>query len=452
MIDLKGGAPWGSPPFCIFSTSRSPFTLEMANLPQTRIAFSRCGERLAPPAITKLMATALASPELLSLAAGFTDNTTLPVEPVREIVDALLNRPGCSEVLQYGTNQGRTRLRELLARRISNQDGLSGDDLPGAEQMFITNGSQQALALMTQVLCDPGDIVLVEKPTYFVYLDVLRGLGVRAVSLPLDEDKRLDPVGLERLLDELERGGELERVKAVYLLAYYANPSSATLDEAEKNGLAEVLARRELFLPIIEDAAYRELYYAKPPPPRSVLALERFEPFPLLYLGTLTKSFASGLKVGFGCCTSKDWLDRILFLKGQHDFGTSNFGQAIMEEVLAGPYFEEHLVNLRRHYEAKMRALHEVLVEEGLPEAGWKWDVPDGGLYLWLEGPRGLDTGIESPFCQQCLDNGILYVPGSLCFGDTSETHFVRLSFGVLSPSDLREAGRRFAKSVRECG
>lgn len=422
----------------------------MQNLPPTKIPFSRCGERLTAPAITQLMATALASPELLSLAAGFTDNTTLPVEPVREIVDALLNRAGCSEVLQYGTNQGRLRLRELLARRIAAQDGLEEETGVTAERTFVTNGSQQALALTTQVLCDPGDIVLLEKPTYFVYLDVLRGLGVQARSLPLDHDNHLDPVALDELLDELEQAGELGRVKAVYLLAYYANPSSTTLTEKEKTGLAEVLARRELFLPIIEDAAYRELYYQAPPKSRSVLALEEFENFPRLYLGTLTKSFASGLKVGFGCCTSKEWLDRILYLKGQHDFGTSNFTQAIMEEVLAGPFFEEHLVNLRRHYEAKMQALHEVLVEEGLPQAGWKWTVPEGGLYLWLEGPRGFDTGIDSEFCRKCLDNGVLYVPGDLCLGDVSDKHFVRLSFGVLSPHDLREAGRRFATAVRQ--
>ncbi len=412
-------------------------------------AWSRCGASLTPPAITGLMATALASPDLLSLAAGFTDNATLPVGPVREIVDRLLSgRAGAAELLQYGSNQGRPRLRELLADRIINQDQLAEEASTVRDRLFITNGSQQALALATQVLCDPGDIVLVEKPTYFVYLDVLRGLGVRARNLPFDSAKRLDPAGLEALLDEVDRAGELERVKLVYLQTCYANPSTRSLSESEKNGLAEVLSRRGLRLPIIEDAAYRELYYEEPPEARSVLGLEAFEEFPRLYLGTLTKPFASGLKVGFGWCTHDGWRDRILHVKGQHDFGTAHFNQAIAEEALASGCFDEHLIGLRKAYLEKMRALHEALLEEGLRDAGWMWEVPEGGLYLWLEGPRGTDTGIDSAFCRRCLDHGVLYVPGDLCMGDARESRSVRLSFGVLSPDKLREAGRRFVRGA----
>lgn len=416
---------------------------------QGPIAFSRCGERLAAPVITKLMATALASPDLLSLAAGFTDTATLPVEPVREAARKLFDRPGPPEYLQYGTNQGRFRLRELLARRIAGQDERDEEDY-SPDRLFITNGSQQALALATRVLCDPGDIVLVEKPTYFVYLDVLRGLGARPVSLPLDANDRLDPQALDQLLGELERAGELNRLKAVYFVSYYANPSSNTLTEEEKTAVAEVLERRGLLLPVLEDAAYRELFYETAPSPRGVLALDAFENFPRLYLGTLTKSFSSGLKVGFGYCTSREWLDRILFLKGQHDFGTSNFSQAILQEVLEGGSFDQYLGPLRGHYFRKMRALHDVLVTEKLPEAGWQWNVPDGGLYLWLKGPPGTDTGLDSSFCQRCLAEGVLYVPGGLCFGDAVETNCIRLSFGVLSPADLAKAGRRFAKAARE--
>lgn len=416
----------------------------------TRIAYSRCGERLSPPAITRLMATALASPEILSLAAGFTDNATLPVEPVRKAVNTLLERPSAPEVLQYGTNQGRPLLRELLARRVCLQDGLASPDGMAAENFFITNGSQQALALATQVLCDPGDIVFVEKPTYFVYLDVLRGLGVQPRNLPVDANHRLDAAAFDQLLEKMERTGELERVKAVYLLGYFSNPASTTLTEEEKTGLAQVLERRNLYVPFIEDAAYRDLFYGSPPKPRSVLALDAVAKFPRLYLGTLTKSFATGLKVGFGCCTDRDWRERMLFLKGQFDFGTSNFGQAVLEQVLSEGSFEEHLGILRGHYKMKMRVLHEALVAEGLPEAGWTWNVPEGGLYLWLKGPSGLGTGVESAFCRQCLDNGVLYVPGELCMGEALERRFVRLSFGVHSPDALREAGRRFAKAARD--
>lgn len=410
------------------------------------IRFSEAGNRLTAPMITRLMASALESPNLLSLAAGFTDTTTLPGEQIGEIVGKLVESP-TKEWLQYGANQGRPVLRELLARRLEKQDSQA-ESTYSSERLFLANGSQQALALATQVLCDPGDIVLVQKPTYFVYLDVLRGLGVQARNLPVDGDNRLDPAGLEELLDRLERAGELSRVKAVYIQAYYSNPSTRNLDREEKKGLAEVLQRRGLRIPIIEDGAYRELYYETPPEAAGVLSLEEFAEFPVLYLGTLTKSFATGLKVGFGYCRDTEWLNRILYLKGQQDFGTSNFCQAIMERVLAEDYFEPYLAGLRGYYQEKMQALHSVLEREKLQEAGWSWEVPQGGLYLWLKGPEGFQTRVDSRFYRKCLENGVLYVPGDLCFGDEEEDQYVRLSFGVLSLENLAEAGRRFVRSA----
>lgn len=420
----------------------------MVSITKVGVRFSSCGQRLKQPVITRLMATALATPDLLSLAAGFTDTAGLPADPIREVVDRILRQPGLPESLQYGTNAGRPVLRELLAGRISQQD-RNPSDAYKTDNLFITNGSQQALALATQVLCDPGDIVLVEKPTYFVYLDVLRGLGVQVQNLPVNDHQRLDLERLDEWLDQLERKGALGRLKAVYLQGYYANPTSRTLSEAEKNGIAEALRRRGLFLPVIEDAAYRELYYKTLPVERSILALDAFADFPRVYLGTLTKSFATGLKVGFGYCTDQEWLNRILFLKGQQDFGTANFNQAILEEVLRGDYLDRYLPTVRRHYERKMQALHQTLEAEGLRDGGWKWEVPSGGLYLWLTGPAGIDTAIDTPFSQRCLAHGVMYVPGDLCCGEDVETHFVRLSFGVLSPSDLRLAGQRLAEAIR---
>jgi len=413
------------------------------------LSFSACGERLKAPEITRLMATALASPELLSLAAGFTDNETLPVEAVREVVDKLLSRSDAAGYLQYGTNQGRLPLREWLARRVSDQDRLPKEQAIAAEQVMITNGSQQALALATQVLCDPGDIVFVENPTYFVYLDVLRGVGADVRDLPRDAENRIDAEAFGQILDAMD-SAERRRVKAIYLLGYFSNPASTTLTEKEKTDLAAVLREREMWVPVLEDAAYRELYFEEASEERSILGLDTFHDFPRLYLGTLTKPFATGLKVGFACCTDADWLQRMLYLKGQHDFGTAHFQQAILEEVLESGRYEPQLKLLRKTYFDKMRTLHEALLEAGLRELGWKWEVPEGGLYLWLEGPRGLDTGVESEFCRRGVENGVLYVPGDLCMGENREKNFVRLSFAALSQEQLREAGRRFAKTARE--
>ena len=412
------------------------------------IRFSPAGERAGPPTIARLMAMALENPRLLSLAAGFTDNRTLPVAAVQAAMAALASRPGEPEYLQYGTNLGRPRLRELLGERLrSREPALAG--AAGPETMFVTNGSQQALYLAMQVLCTEGDSVFVDRPSYFVFLEMLAGLGIRARSMPVGADGRLDLPALGARLDELARSGEIARVKALYFVSYFSNPSGRSLDAGEKTGLARVLADRGLHLPVIEDAAYRDLHFRQPPETPATVGLTAWREFPLLYLATLTKPFATGLKVGYGHCTSADWLFRMACLKGHHDFGTANFTQALLEEVLANGSFDRHLAVVRPAYERKMRALHETLETEGLRGGGWRWEVPEGGLYLWLQAPATIDTGMASAFCQACIAEGVLYVPGELCFGDEPRRNCVRLSFGVLDEDHLREAGRRFARVAR---
>lgn len=407
------------------------------------IAFSDLGRRAQPPTIARLMAMMLENPSLLSLAAGFTDNRTLPVGLVKDAVEALAARPGEPEYLQYGTNQGRHKLRTLLADRLLAQETPADADTL-RKNVFVTNGSQQALYLAMQVLCEPGDIVLVDRPSYFVYLEMLVGLGVRARSMPLDATGRIDGAGLSALLETLRAAGDLGRVKAVYFVSYFSNPSARSLDEAEKTSVADTLRAAGVVVPVIEDAAYRDLYFEKPHAARSVLSLPAWNGFPKLYLSTLTKPFATGLKVGYGTSNDGELLSKMLHVKGHHDFGTTNFNQAILEHALATGGFDEQLAVIRPAYQAKMRALNEALESAGLRDLGWTWAIPGGGLYLWLEAPATLDTGLDSAFCRACVAAGVLYVPGELCFGDDAPKNFIRLSFGVLGEPDLREAARRF--------
>ena len=406
--------------------------------------FSALGRRARPPTIARLMSLALDNPRLLSLAAGFTDHRTLPVAAVQSAVAVLAASPGEPEWLQYGANQGRPRLRELLAARLGAvEPGL--DVAAVHRELFVTNGSQQALYLAMQALCDPGDIVLVDRPSYFVFLELLSGLGVEARSLPVDAAGKLDTPALGAQLGAMAASGERARLKAVYLVSYFSNPSGRSLDAAEKNALAATLAAHDAVVPVIEDAAYRELWFDAPHPAPSLLALPAWAKFPRLWLSTLTKPFATGLKAGYGICTDADWLARMLYTKGHHDFGTANFNQAVCEQALAGGAFDAHLAVIRPAYARKMHALHGALAAAGLPARGWRWREPAGGLYLWLEAPPALDTGLDSAFCRACVEAGVLYVPGELCFGDAVPRNFVRLSYGVLAEPDLTEAARRFA-------
>ncbi|MFT3781998.1 MAG: PLP-dependent aminotransferase family protein [Nibricoccus sp.] len=415
---------------------------------ETPLQFSSLGRRSEAPTIARVMTMALQTPGLLSLAAGFTDNGSLPVEAVRVAMAELEKRAGEPEYLQYGSNQGRPALRGLLAEHlIEKEPDLRDENL--AEKLLITNGSQQALYLAMQVLCDPGDIVLVDRPSYFVFLEMLSSLGVKARSLPVDMEGRIDGPALERLLRGLAERGESQRLKAVYFVSYFCNPSSRCMTENDKTTIAEVLAAHGLNIPVIEDGAYRELYFREAFCARSVLSLPAWGAFPKLYLETLTKPFATGLKVGYGVCSHRPWLEKMLHVKGCHDFGTANFNQALFERVLANGGYAAQIAKIRPLYETKMRCLHDALIAGGLDRLGWRWDVPAGGLYLWLEAPHALDTATESSFCKACIAEGVLYVPGDLCFGDEAPRNFLRLSFGVLAVDELREAARRFIRVAK---
>ncbi|MCU0793810.1 MAG: PLP-dependent aminotransferase family protein [Opitutaceae bacterium] len=277
---------------------------------------------------------------------------------------------------------------------------------------------------------------------------------MRARSLPVDADGRLDAPALRALLRGLRADGERARLKAVYFVSWFSNPSGRTLDLAQRHALADALRAEDCVVPVLEDAAYRELGYdaASASACPGILGDPAWDGFPRLYTSTLTKPFATGLKVGYGACDCPAWRDAMLHVKGHHDFGTGNFAQAVLEHALATGAFDAQLATLREAYRAKRDALHAALIAGGLPALGWRWQRPDGGLYLWLEGPPGLDTGGESEFCRACLREGVLYVPGALCHGDDAPRNTVRLSFGVLAPAQLAEAGARFCRAARAVG
>ena len=413
------------------------------------VNFSKLGREIKRPVIVDLMARALANPELLSLAAGFTDNTVLPRDLVGRFA-VELSQPGLEdEPLQYGQNQGRPLLRELTCQRIATHPGEQAGAF-NPSQLFITNGSQQALYLAIQALCDPGDIVLVEEPSYFVCLEMLKGLGLRPVGIPCDDTGAILPDAFAELLRSFDVNGERDRVKAIYLVSYFCNPSSRSMELDEKVKVAEHLLELGYQIPVIEDAAYRELYFGAPHPVPSIISLDAFAPFPKLYLGTYTKSFATGLKTGYGYCSHPEWLGKILGIKGHQDFGSAHFNQAIIERVLAEGLYVAHLATIQKHYAHKVAVLDEVLRTSGLIEAGWRWETPKGGLILWLRAPKGSDLRMESDFCRRCIEHGVLYVPGDLCFPSGKPWHCARLAVGALPESRLREAAERFVDVARK--
>lgn len=413
------------------------------------ITFSRIGRLAEPPVITDIMKVALENKSLLSLAAGFTDTEALPVRFVRDAAVTLATSGKSPEYLQYGTTMGRAALRKFIAQRLSRHDHHQSLAY-NPENVMLTNGSQQALYLAMQALCDPGDILLVESPSYFVFLELLKGLGIQALSLPVDEYEEVDVQAMERLLEQCKSNGSIERIKGIYLESWFSNPSTRCLNNGKKVEIAQVLKNAGLLIPFLEDGAYIELYFEHKFPSTSIFAIHELEEFPRLFFGTFTKPFASGLKLGYVLCDHPELLATMASIKGHHDFGSSNYIQTMIEMVALNGNYEAQLEKGRLRYREKMETLHAVLQKEGLPALGWTWQKPEGGMFLWVKGPESVDTSRGSIFFENAVKEGVLYVPGDLCFAPGGPKNYMRLSFGVLESHNLIQAGHRLANVIRQ--
>jgi 2-aminoadipate transaminase len=414
----------------------------MKNSPLSKLA-----RRTKSPPISWLMHIALERPRLISLAAGFTDNPSLPVREVRELAQTLLASPKTGQpALQYGSTLGDPHLRNATVRHLRHLDGAKAAAAAyAAHRTIITSGSQQSLYMVAEALCDEGDIVLVEDPTYFVYLGIAqsRGVGVRGVRMQTDG---IDLAHLKHILDSLKRSGELRRVKLLYLVSYFQNPTGITTSFEKKRAALKLLKSYERTaghpIYLLEDAAYRELRFAGVDE-KSALAVRGFESR-VIYAGTYSKPFATGLRVGF-IVLPEPVFTAVARIKGNHDFGTANLLQQLICRAIVSGRYDRHVAVLQKRYAHKAQVMRAAL-EEHFP-AEVRWDLPCGGLYFWARLPRGMKSGVDSKVFKAALAADVLYVPGMLCYADDSTRrkpdNEMRISFGSATEQNIREGIRR---------
>ncbi len=399
------------------------------------------------------MSLTLSRPDLISLAAGFTDNESLPVRETRAIVQGLLSGPARGRPpLQYGVTPGDSPLRQLTAERLARLDGVGTHSAAhDPNRVLISGGSQQMLYMTTEALCDPGDIVLVEDPTYFVYLGILQSHGIQARGLRGDRDG-LDLDELGKTLERLKGSGAIRRVKMLYVVSYFHNPTGLTMSLEKKAEALALLRRYERAaghpIYLLEDAAYRELRF-RGEEVASALAV-RNAAARVVYAGTYSKPFATGIRVGFGVLP-EPLLTTVTRIKGNHDFGTANLLQQILGRALSGGVYDAHLDRLRRRYARKSRAMLKAFEAHMPPEVDW-W-TPDGGLYFWVRLPRGLAAGQHSRVFKEAVRAGVLYVPGELCYAaDPSRripVNELRVSFGGARLSEIPEGVARLGRVLK---
>jgi 2-aminoadipate transaminase len=421
----------------------------------SRIELSASARRTYPPSISHLMQTALENPGIVSLAAGFVDQQSLPVEIVARAASEILGDSlDGRRSLQYGTTIGDFRLRSSLIEQLECDEGRPrGSYKEVVSRTIVTTGSAQLIYLVCEALLDPGDIVLVESPTYFVFLGPVATRGARAIGIPIDDGgMRLD--ALEAALARLEREGLLDRVKLIYTISEHANPTGISLCATRRGPLVDLARRwsKKQRILVLEDAAYRGLSFGAVEPP-SVWSHDP-DGDTVILARTFSKTLSPGLKLGYGVLPHT-LVDPVLCLKGNHDFGSANLNQRLLYQLLRNGSYDRHLSQLDTIYGRKcavfLAALDEFIGSLYLDVC---WTKPDGGLFVWMTLPEDLDTGFEGPLFPRCVDQGVLYVPGEHAFaplpGPVPKNH-IRLTFGVPSESELVEGARRLALALSGC-
>lgn len=409
-----------------------------------KLPLSAKARRTTEPPISYLIAAAVDNPRLISFAAGLVDPETLPAKQCAAIAARVLADNG-QVALQYDTTRGLAALRRTLLQHLEALENKPAAAMGlDSEDLVITTGSQQALYLIGDTLIDPGDIVITANPSYFVYAGALASLGACVRTVPMDAGG-MDVEAVGRLLEQLKQEGSLDRVKLIYCTSYFQNPTGLTLAAERRPRLLEIAQRfsQAHRILILEDAAYRELCYDGRALP-SIKSFNAQNQYTIL-AQTFSKPFAPGLKTGYAVMP-QDLRDAVLQQKGNHDFGSANLCQQIVLEALRDGSYARHVQRLCQSYRAKRDLMLETLDRFMPQRPDITWTRPHGGLYVWLTLPPNIDTSRNGQLFQDCLDNGVLYVPGEYCFqGQRVPQNHLRLSFGQV-------AGDRIATGIQRLG
>jgi 2-aminoadipate transaminase len=368
-----------------------------------------------------------ARPEVVSLAGGMPYVQALPVEMMAQTAQRLLHERG-DVALQYGSGQGDVTLREQILQVIG-EVGISAHP----DDIVVTTGSQMALDLVTRVFCDPGDVVLVESPSYVGALGVFRAYECEVVHVAMD-DEGLVPSALSEAITAVRSAGK--RIKLIYTIPSFHNPAGVLQSQPRR---AEVLAiAQRAGIAILEDDPYGLLGFEGEPP----AAIRSLDDQGVIYLGSFSKTIASGLRVGWAVAPH-GVREKLVLANESAVLCPSNYTQLTISEYLATQPWREQIKTFKEVYRERRDALLESL--QALMPAGTTWTIPAGGFYSWLTLPHGLDATAMLPRAVASL---VAYVPGTGFYVDGQGRHNMRLSYCYPEPDRIREGVRRLAAVI----
>ena len=380
-------------------------------------------ERMRPSTIREILKVT-AQPEIISFAGGLPAPELFPVAEVKAAADAVLTKNG-SQALQYSESEGFMPLREWIATEM----GLRGCRA-AADDVLVTNGSQQGLDLMGKLFLNPGDVVLTENPTYLAAIQAFQTYEAEFVPVPTDNDG-LIPEALPALIKK-------HRPKFLYTIPNFQNPTGLTLSAPRREALARIAG--EHGLTVLEDDPYGKLRYrgAEIPPVKHWDTSGR-----VLYASTFSKTIAPGLRIGWMVLPTS-LFNSMLILKQASDLHTSSFDQRVAQTFLTQNDQTVHLEKIRRAYGERYEVLDAALRAEMPP--GFTWTKPQGGMFLWVTGPQTLDA---MELLQRAIIQKVAFVPGRDFFPADGGGNFLRLNYSNSRPERIREGVRRLAGLCR---
>ena len=382
-------------------------------------------EKMNPSVIREILKVT-EKPGIISFAGGLPSPLTFPITEFAAACTKVLTEDGKS-ALQYAASEGFGPLREQVAASLPWK--------VDPQQVLITTGSQQGLDLLAKILIDENSPIVVETPTYLGSLQAFTPMEPNVVSVKSD-DQGID-------IADLKAKGKGARF--LYVLPNFQNPTGRTMTEARRAALSA--ACMEIGLPIVEDNPYGELWFDQAPP----LPLTARNPEGCVYLGSFSKVLAPGLRLGF-MVLPKTLFPKILQAKQAADLHTPSFNQRVASEVLKGNFLDRHVPMIRKLYKSQRDAMltalsREMPVTPGNAEASVTWNTPDGGMFLWVRLPAGLNAVELLP---KAVDKNVAFVPGSPFSADQADSRTLRLSFVTASVDQINIGMKALGEAIKE--
>ena len=388
-------------------------------------------ESLLAPRTARMDANAIreilkvvAQPGMVSLAGGIPAPESFPLTLLDELTGMVLQKYG-PRAFQYDATEGFGPFREALVGHLANKSVRAS-----AGEILVASGSQGVLDALGKVLIGPGDLVAVEAPTYLGALQAFNPYEPRYIQVATDADG-LIPEALAEVLAS-------QPVKFVYLVPTFQNPTGRTLPLARRQAVAELIQRHDTLL--VEDDPYSDLRYRG----EAVPPIRSLAPDHVVYTGTLSKTMAPGLRLGY-CVAPAALLRWLVIAKQGVDLHTSTYSQALAAEYLAGGYLQRHLPSIIRLYAPRQAAMLAALDRYFPPD--FTWSRPEGGMFIWVEGPAGFDA--EAAY-RRAVERKTAFVPGRYFF--TQPGHglaTLRLNFTMADEATLDRAVRVIGEVVQ---